>query len=289
MVPTDFNTTNNQESIVDVITSFITNAKTPILVQPRQTPLNNPPIYPKPTSVVSPSLSQNRLDTFSVKFLPMWFTVVTSITQHRTWTPKRSTDLSCDCGNTINQRQQLCNVVTVGTCQSHRQRNPIGIGHHMMFRALFAAIRGVWACFRPPKTARTEDESTTAREKSIRSACRNLLSNTWWILSHTPAFCQSRKRRQQVIPDPKPISRGRSSQAIPVLRTKSIPLRAAWSEIGFRPGYRNLRFFFGINGSMICHSSSLSICFAMSSLLALNSSIQLLMLSVINIKNVSFC
>jgi hypothetical protein len=45
-------------------------------------------------------------------------------------------------------------------------------------------------------------------------------------------------------------------------------VRAFLSGMGMRPGYRNLRFFFGICGSMICHNSSSSIGFAMSSLLA---------------------
>jgi hypothetical protein len=40
---------------------------------------------------------------------------------------------------------------------------------------------------------------------------------------------------------------------------------------------------------MICHSSSSSIGFAMSSLLALISTIQLPMLSAINLRNLSFC
>jgi len=289
MVPANFDTTNNHESIVDVATSFITDSKTTILVQPRKTTLNNPAINPKTTAVVATSFGQNWLDALSPKLLAMWFAVVSSVTKHRSRTSKRPANLARNFRDVADQRQQLCDIVTVGAGQSHRQRDTIGIGHYMVFRALLAAIRWVWDCFRPPETARTEAESTTAREKSRRSACRNLLSNTWWILSHTPAFFQSRKRRQHVMPEPQPISRGRSSQAIPVLSTKSIPVIAARLERGFRPGYRNLRFFIGTNGSMICHSSSLSISFAMSSLLALISNNQLFMLSVIHIKNISFC
>jgi len=166
MVPTDFNTT------------YITDAKTPILVQPRKTAFNNPPINPKTTAVIGASLSRHRLDAHSAKLLAVWFAVVTSITQQRCRMPKRPADLAGNRRNLINQRQQLCYIVTVGSGQSHRQRDTIGVGHHMVFRAIFAPIRGVWAGFRPPKTARTEIESTTAREKSIWSACRNLLSNT---------------------------------------------------------------------------------------------------------------
>ena len=289
MPPADFDTTDHQESIVNIVTSFIADAKTAILVQPRKTTLNNPPINPQTTAVIGTPLSQNWLDAPLAEFLAVWFAIISPITQHRSRTPKRPADLARNSRNLIDQRQQLCDIVTVGAGQSHRQRDPIGVGHHMVLRALLAAIRGVWTCFGPPKTARTEDESTTAREKSIWSACRNLLSNTWWILSHTPAFCQSLRRRQQVMPEPQPISCGRSSQAIPVLSTNRMPVRTTRLGKGCRPGYRNLRFFFGISGSMICHSSSSSIGFAMSSLLALFGKVQLLMLSVIDLRNLSFC
>ena len=266
MVPAYFDTTNNQETFVDVVTSFVADAKTAILVQPRKTPFNNPAINPKTTAIIGASLSQHRPYALLANLLAVWFAVVSSIAKHRSRTPKWPAYLARNSRNLIDQRQQLCDIMTVGASQSHRQRDTIGVGEHMMFRALFAAIRRVWACFGPPKTARTEAESTTAREKSIWSACRNLLSNTWWILSHTPAFCQSLRQRQHVMPEPHPISCGRSSQAMPVFSTNRMPVRTTRLGKGFRPGYRNLRFFFGISGSMICHSSSSSIGFAMSSL-----------------------
>jgi hypothetical protein len=57
-------------------------------------------------------------------------------------------------------------------------------------------------------------------------------SRTRWILSHTPVACQSRSRRQQVMPDPQPISCGRYSQGMPVRSTKRIPVKAWRSGTG---------------------------------------------------------
>jgi hypothetical protein len=289
MIPTDFDTPNSQKSIVDIITSFIADAETTVLVQPRKSTLNNPPVHPKTTSILCASLSQKGLNKLSTKLLAMRFAIVSSVPQNRSRTSNRPAYLACYRRNSLDQRQQLCNIVAVRSRQSHGQGNTVGIGHQMVFRPFFAAIRGVWARFRPPKIARTEAESTTAREKSIWSARRSWLSKIRWILSQTPAFCQSRRRRQQVMPEPQPISWGRSSHAIPVLRTKRMPLRTARSSRGFRPGYLNRLFFFGSNGLIICHSSSSRICFAMSSLLALVSSSQLLISSATNLENISFC
>ena len=64
-------------------------------------------------------------------------------------------------------------------------------------------------------------------------------------------------------------------------------LKAALSKIGFRPGYRNLLFFFGISGSMSFHNWSCNIGFAMSNLLV--TGFWLLMLLAICVNILSFC
>ena len=286
MVPTDFDTTDSKERLMNVIAFLITNTKTPILMQPGDTAFYNPAIEAQSASVFSPPSSQQRNNSSAAKLLPMRLGVIAPITKKDIGTLNWSANLACDCGNTVNQRQKLCDVVAVCTSQCHRKRDTIGIRYQMVFRPFLAAIRWVWTRFCPPKTARTDAESTTAREKSIWSACRNLFSITWCILSHTPAFCHSCSRRQQVIPQPQPVSCGRSSQPMPVFSTNNIPVRASRFVTGFRPGYRNLRFFSGINGFMISHNSSLTIGFAMSSILAFLCKIQLLILSV---KYISFC
>ena len=44
------------------------------------------------------------------------------------------------------------------------------------------------------------------------------------IFCQTPAACQSRRRRQQVVPLPPPISWGRYSHGIPLLSTNGMPV-----------------------------------------------------------------
>ena len=57
------------------------------------------------------------------------------------------------------------------------------------------------------------------------------------MLAHTPIACQSRSRRQHVIPEPQPISCGSISHGTPLLRTKIMPVRAARSAIRGRPPF----------------------------------------------------
>ena len=59
-----------------------------------------------------------------------------------------------------------------------------------------------------PILAARDALSTQARLQSIRLAARNRRSNSPPSPSQTPASCQSRRRRQQVMPDLHPISSG---------------------------------------------------------------------------------
>src|SRR3954453_20668965 len=52
-----------------------------------------------------------------------------------------------------------------------------------------------------------------------------------------PASCQSLNRRQQVMPEPQPISWGSISQGMPLFSTNRMPVRAARSSTGGRPPF----------------------------------------------------
>jgi hypothetical protein len=149
----------------------------------------------------------------------------------------------------------LRHIMTISTGQRYYDWQSIGVGQQMMFRPQFPSIRRIGARFRPPDNARTDAESTTAREKSSWSAWRSLFSRTWWILFQIPRCFQVCKRRQQVIPEPQPISWGRYSQGIPVLRTKRMPVKAARCSIGGRPPFGRAGRL-GSKGSMSCHNWS---------------------------------
>ena len=264
----DQNTSQRQKSFMNVRTALITNTQTTVLMKPGQTPFHDPAKYTQSTAVLASTLGQDRIYTHFPHSLTMRFRVVGAIALHTIWPVAGATHLSSYSRNGINQRQQLCDIMVIGTGQSNRQGNAVGIGDHMMLGAGFPAIRGIWAGFRPPKTARTEALSTKARDQSILSASRSLFNRIRWILSQTPAFCQSRRRRQQVIPEPQPISWGRYSQPMPVLRTNKTPVKALRFSNGFRPGYRNRRRLAGgRSGSISFHNWSSKIGLAMGNLL----------------------
>ena len=78
----------------------------------------------------------------------------------------------------VDQRQQLGHVVPVRGRQERDERNPVRVGENMMFRPGLAAIGRVRSSFFPPRSARSEALSTTARARSSWPRRRNSVSST---------------------------------------------------------------------------------------------------------------
>lgn len=221
---------------------------------------DHPTILAKSATVFGAALCDHRLDAAIAQGLAMPLGVVAAIGVNHARPLNRVAAQAANRRNRVDQRQQLRHIVDVRGSQDRGQRCAVGVGDDVVLGARSRAIRGVRASFWPAPTARTDDESTAAREKSIWSAARNLASNSSWRRSHTPTSCQSRSRRQQVAPEPKPSWVGRWFHRIPVLSTNRMPFNAARSGTGNRPGFFERRGFGGgSNDSMSTHNSSSTI------------------------------
>jgi hypothetical protein len=145
----------------------------------------------------------------------------------------------------------------VGRRQHHHQGNAVQVRYDVVFAPGTAAIYRVGPGTFAPLFACMIEASIQALDQSIFLASCRCWRMTSSSFSHTPACCQSRSLRQQVIPLPHPISCGKSSQGIPVLSTKMIPVSAARSGTGGRPPFE-LDGLFGNMGSIISHIASLT-------------------------------
>lgn len=109
---------------------------------------------------------------------------------------------------------------------------------------------------RPPG-AGTLALSRDARFQSMRPASCNRCNSAWCRRFQTPACCQSRRRRQQVMPLPQPISCGSIFQGMPLFKAKMMPVSAARSLTQGRPPL-GLGGSWGRSGSTTAHSSSVT-------------------------------
>ncbi len=242
---------------MDLGQSLVADSQTMEIMEPGMSTFDYPSILSKSAAMFSAALCENRFNTPIAQFLSVCFGVISAICIDHLRLLQGATAYATDDWNRVDERQQLCDVMAIRTGQDDRERHPVCVGRDMVLGARSRTVYGVRPSFWPAPIARTEDESTTTRDKSIWPAARNSASSSSCNRSQTPASCQSRKRRQQVTPEPQPISAGRSRQRSPVRNTNTMPLNAARSGTGLRPGYFSRRAFgWGSKGSIRCHNSS---------------------------------
>ena len=162
-----------------------------------------------------------------------------------------------DRGHGIEQLREDDRVMAVGPGQQLAQRQPAPFGQNVPFGAGFAPIGGVGPDEIAPLLAGIEAESIQTRLQSIWPASPRRSSSVWCRRSQTPWACQSRNRRQQVIPEPQPISWGSSSHWMPDLSTKMMPVKQARSGTRGRPPL-GLGGSGGSSGATMAQSSSLT-------------------------------
>jgi hypothetical protein len=151
----------------------------------------------------------------------------------------------------IEQRQSPVAIRLIGRPRLDDQRHASRVGNQMPLTAFLGAIRGIGSGVAPPKTARTEALSMTARESRIEPRLPNRRSSRRCNSGHTPASVHSCSRRQQVTPLPQPISCGSMFQGSPLLRMNRIPIKQARFDTGGRPPF----------GEAVCWGRSGSISF----------------------------
>jgi len=226
-------------------------------MEPRDRALDDPARPAQAAAVRAAALGELRGDTSSQELIPMRLRIVAAVALDQLRFADGSTGAPLQRGHRIDQREQLGHVVPMGGGQPRDERNPVRVGENMMLRPGLAAIGRVRSSFFPPRSARSEELSTTARPRSICPRRRNSLRRTVCNRFQTPARCHRTSRRQQVVPDPQPISRGSMFQGSPVRSTNRIPVSTARSGIGVRPAYCRLRRRrFGSSGSIRVHKSS---------------------------------
>jgi len=152
---------------VNLWVSFVSNSQPTILVQPSNCPFNDPTIHAETAPVRRVALRNHRSNATLSQGLAMRFGIIAAIPLHTFRTTAWSTGLSTNWRNRIHQRNQLGDIVRVRTGEPGGQGNALRIRNEVMFAARFRSICGVWTCFFPPRKARIEALSTTARDQSI--------------------------------------------------------------------------------------------------------------------------
>lgn len=133
------------------------------------------------------------------------------------------------------QGGQSWTVSDVGGAECRGERNALLVGTQVVFATWFASVARVGSAMRAPLLAGTSEESvirSLARSRPCSpSSWTKCCSRRW----KTPWACQSRRRRQAVMPEPQPISRGNSCHGMPVRRMNRMAVSTRRESRRFRP------------------------------------------------------
>ncbi len=242
---------------------FITQFQSAEVAEPRKCAFNNVTRFSQATAVSSAAtgrqLGENaaRLGLSNIVFR----TVGAVALEEKRLSPRLSPHIS-QSWQAIQQGNGNRIVVDVRRRHFYEQRNPVCICDQMTFAPTFSSVGWVGSGMHPPKTARTEALSMTARVQSIRADSPSALSNRRWTCGQIPRFVHSCNRRQHVTPLPQPNSSGTNRHGEPVLSTNTIPNRQFRSGTRGRPpfGFGCSR---GSNGRTSFQSSSGTSAYAM--------------------------
>src|ERR671913_1356969 len=270
-----------EKRLVDVVPALIANCEPAVLRKPGQCALHNPPMWPQLLAALYALPSYTALYPASSQGCLALLIIVGFVGVQLLGTPPRSSPRTLNGLYSVDELFEGHRVVDVCCGEHHRERDTPSVRNKVALRALLSLIRRIRSGFCSPLLAGMEAESSEARSQSICSASPRRSRRTRCSLSHTPASCHSLKRRQQVIPDPQPISWGSISQGMPLFSTKTMPVRAARSSMRGLPPWG----FGGSGGrsaSMVSHSWSVTSSLAMFSGYPVNGFVRLTNTTVVN-------
>ena len=244
---------------MDAGSTFVADRESPEAMQPGDGPFDDPARTAEAAAVTAIAIRDQRPDATLAELAAMPFRVVAAVALDHVWFSARPSRPAADRRHGVDEVQQLCDVGPIRGRQRRDERNPVRVGKNMMLRPGLAAIGRVRSSFFPPRIARSDALSTTARARSSRPRRRSSVSSTACRRFHTPARCHRTNRRQHVVPEPQPISRGSIRHGIPLRSTNRMPVSTARSGIGARPAYCRLRRRrLGKSGSIRFHNASSS-------------------------------
>jgi hypothetical protein len=253
-----------QKRLMHIQPPLVANGQPTVTVHPGKRALHHPSVPTQPLAALYASAGYPWNDAPVPQCFPAHWEVISFVRVELDWSPAAAspTELLLDRADRIHYFNKHLAIVNVSSRAYYRKRDSLPVDHNMALRARFSLIRRIRAdCFAPFLAAMLA-ESTAARDQSILPASPSLSNTTWCSRSHTPACCQSRSRRQHVMPLPQPISGGSNSHGKPVLSTKMIPVSAARFGMRGRPPF-GLSGSGGSSGSITSHNSSVRIGLAM--------------------------
>lgn len=165
----------------------------------------------------------------------MRLAVVGAVTLYLLRLPARASALASDERDTLDQVEQLRDVVAVRTRQARRERDAAVLDQQVVLAsrlgAIYRAFAGLLAAVARPD-AGAIDHGSLPRQSPLGLQLReDVLPQP----APDARACHSSSRRRQVWPEGKSLVAGRCFHGTPVFKTKTMPVITRRASAGFLP------------------------------------------------------
>jgi hypothetical protein len=247
-----------QQAPEQVRPALVAHAEPAAAEQPRQAPLHDPPVSAQALARLHAAPRDPRRDPAGTQGPTLLRGVVRLVGMELGRSlprPPRPAAWADDRRDGVDDGLQKLRVVDVRGGERTASGIPFRSTTRWYLLPRFPRSTGLGPVSAPPRLARTLTLSRLARDQSIAPSSPSQFRSVECSCSQTPAACQSRSRRQHVVPLPHPDSRGKSRHGVPVRRMKTMPVRAARSGTRGRPPFGFGRSL-GRSGSIASQRSS---------------------------------
>jgi hypothetical protein len=221
-LPTNQSAPQREERLVDVGPLVIPHAQTAKLIEPGKRPLHDPPPPAQSTPVRGATHGEPRHDMPRPQSAPNRLGIVAAIAQHTVRPPPRSPRSPWSGGIASTNAKASCESFRLAPVKRNASGTPRPSQIRWRLLPRFAQSVEFGPVCAPPYT---EQLSTMARDHSRSPLRASQFRSPKCIRSQRPAPCQSRNRRQHVMPDPQPGSCGNichgSRKRMPVRHARS--------------------------------------------------------------------
>ena len=196
--------------------SFVSDDEAPEAVDPGEGSLDDPAMLSQMAAAFDAPSGDAWRDGPRSQIAPAAVEVVGLVGMELGRTPTWAPPFLANWPDGIDDGGQRHAVVPVGSGQDDGERNAGPVDHDVALGPRFASIGRVRPRLVASLFVGTDEASTLARDQSICPAKFSRSSMCRWISSHSPASCQARSRRQQVMPEQPATSNGSRSHGIAV-------------------------------------------------------------------------
>ena len=152
---------------MDIRPLLIAHTQSPELVEPSKGSFHHPAPSAQSTAMFSISLGEPRHDVTGTQTLADCLGVITPVAYHAFRTTARTASLSLQGWDGIHQYECSLRIISIRPGELDGQRNSAPVADQVALAARFGPVSGIGTGLKPPKTARTEQLSKTARDQSI--------------------------------------------------------------------------------------------------------------------------